>query len=103
MRDASLSKGKRIAAAFMGLMLLLALLFSAVYIAAEAEHDCTGEHCHICAALQLCKGVLNQFQGGAIPRGICVAPLLLFSLGGLLFTCPEIQLTLISQKVRLNN
>ena len=38
-----MGKKKRIAAAFLAVTILLVLLFSAAFIAAEADHDCAGE------------------------------------------------------------
>ena len=38
-----MEKKKRIAAAFLAVTILLVLLFSAAFIAAEADHDCAGD------------------------------------------------------------
>ena len=55
---------KRIAAGIMGILMLFIVLFSAFYIAAEADHDCTGEDCPICACIQQCENTLHQIGDG---------------------------------------
>ena len=102
MRNVSLSKGKRITAGVLGLVMLLALLFFAVFIAAEAEHDCTGEDCPICAAIAACARLLDQLRGCVAFRE-ALAPLLFFALSAVLFTWAGALKTPVSNKVRLNN
>lgn len=48
-----------------GIMVALAFVFSAFFIAVEADHDCEGEECHICRTLELCEGILHQ-SGSAV-------------------------------------
>ena len=51
---------KRIAVITVSLIMALSLLFSVAYIAAEAEHDCTGEECVICARIEVCVNTLRS-------------------------------------------
>lgn len=38
-----------------------ALIFSAVFLAAEANHDCHGEDCQICQQIMICARILGLF------------------------------------------
>ena len=48
--------------------ILLVLLFSAAFIAAEADHDCAGENCPICAQIAVCQNILKTFS-----LAVCIA------------------------------
>ena len=103
MRNSSKSKALRIAAVTMGLMMLILVLFSAFYIAAEADHDCCGEGCPICACIHQCEKTLRGIGDGTAVRCAAVAPVILILLAAA-FVIPAVSLdTLISRKVRLNN
>ena len=41
-------------------VLCAVMLFSALFIALEAHHDCTGEECAICVQLRACAELLRQ-------------------------------------------
>lgn len=43
----------------LALALALVMLFSVLYIALEAEHDCHGEDCAVCARIAVCEGLLK--------------------------------------------
>lgn len=53
---------KKIVAGALALTMLCSLLFSCFYIAAEADHDCAGENCVICACLAQCESALHRFS-----------------------------------------
>ena len=88
----------------MGAALLLGFqVFSAMYVSYEADHDCSGDGCQVCAQIQHC--VANfQLTGSGLPSdppqtGISptfegIEPVAAVELP---------SLTLISLKVRLNN
>jgi hypothetical protein len=44
----------------LALLLALVMLFSAVYIVLEADHDCGGEDCLVCAQLRACEELLRN-------------------------------------------
>ena len=103
MCDPNTTRAKRIAAGVMGLMMLVLVAFSAFYIAAEADHDCCGEGCPICACIHQCENTLRGIGDGAAVRCAAVAPAVLILLAAA-FVIPAVSLdTLISGKVRLNN
>ncbi len=92
------------AAGILGLFMLFVFLFSWGYIAAEAEHDCSGEECEICLCIEQCLTVLNRIGEGTAFFSVSpsVAALLLILV--IFITHPEIlRFTPVSNKVRLNN
>ncbi|MBR4204500.1 MAG: hypothetical protein IKQ92_03390 [Clostridia bacterium] len=92
--------------AFAAAMTLLAVvLFSAFFLAVEANHDCTGEDCPICACVLLCEKTLRSggLDGEYSARSAAIVPplVLLFAVlsVGALFS----RETPVSGKMRLNN
>ncbi len=94
---------KRIAAGIMGLMMLIIVLFSAFFIAAEADHDCTGEDCPVCACIQQCENTLRGIGDGTAAQLSAVVPVFFLLFFAALFVAEFSQETLITRKVRLNN
>ena len=94
---------KRIMAGILGMLMLFIMLFSAFYIADEADHDCTGESCPICACIQQCENTLHQIGNGIAFQIAIIIPIVLMSVCELFLDCVFPHETLISKKVRLNN
>ena len=87
----------------MCIMMLVCVLFSALFIAVEARHECTDEDCPVCACMQYCENILNRISGD-VPAVVCV--LIPFIISSLIFVIPVIlfiQDTLVLNKVRLND
>ena len=103
MRDSNISKVLRITAGIMGSMMLVIVLFSSFYIAAEADHDCIGEDCLICACIQQCEDTLRGMANGTSSRPAFVAPVMLLFLAAAFVISSVSSNTLVSQKVRLDN
>ncbi len=103
MRNANKAKALRIAAGIMGMMLLVIVLFSTFFIAAEADHDCTGEDCPICACMHQCENALRGIGDGTAAQPSAVIPVLFLLFSAALFVAELPQETLVSRKVRLNN
>ncbi len=103
MHNSSTAKVLRITAGIMGLMMLVLVLFSAFYIAAEADHDCCGEECPICACIHQCENILRGIGDGAAGRSAAVAPVILILFAAAFVIAAVSQDTLVSRKVRLNN
>lgn len=86
------------------LFLLLSLLGAVLFLAVEADHPCTGDHCTICLVMEQCGQTLRMAGGGTSPFVAAFAfPLLLAAV--LLPLCWQVLalLTPISRKVRMNN
>ena len=103
MRDSNESGIIRITAVILGLMMLVVVLFSAFYIAAETEHDCTGEDCPVCVCIQHCENTLRGIGEGISAPSSVIIPFLFVLLTTALFVTAVPSDTLISRKVRLNN
>jgi len=91
-------------AAGLGLLVLLALLASALFVSLETHHHhCHEKDCPICMCLQQCRETLRQL-GDGLPIVVSVLPALLL-LTGIVITCERVSFpdTLVSCKVRLNN
>ncbi len=59
--------GKKFFAAALVLLTAFLLLFSAVFIALEADHDCCGEDCAVCAQIRLCEDLIRDLLTAAAP------------------------------------
>ena len=91
---------RRLLAGVMALAALLTLLLSAFYIAAEADHDCSGEDCVICAQLRQCEKLLCCAAALAVAAAVFAAVRLLFTAR---FACGFLRQTPVSARVRLND
>ena len=94
---------KRTAAGTLGWMMLVILLFSAFYIAAETDHDCIGRDCPVCAFIQRCEKTLHGAGGGTAILFSAVLPLLFVLFPAVQFAAEVSAETLVSRKVRLDN
>ena len=79
------------------------VLFSFIYVVAEADHDCEGEHCHICECIEICAELLQKF-GFKASAGTQFAALALFVLMAAIIPAgTHTESTPVSLKVQLNN
>lgn len=97
------TKKQRTHAFMICVVFLIVTLFSILFIVKEADHDCKGEDCPVCACIHQAEQTLKQLGTGIAPTtGIqpAVIPFILTLISVFLFVpCTS----LISQKVRLNN
>ena len=59
-------------ARWLAAVLALVLLFSALFIALEAHHDCQGDDCAICACISICQDLLRQLSVAALVLGLAL-------------------------------
>lgn len=57
-----MDKKKRIVAVFLAVTALFVMLCSALFIAAEADHDCVGNNCPICCRINACRDALKNLS-----------------------------------------
>ncbi len=99
----NLSNKKRTVAGIMSVLMLVAILFSAFLIAVEADHDCTGDDCAICACIRQCEKTLHQF-GDRIPeQATAILPTVFLFMNAILLSNEILQGNPVSRKVRLND
>ena len=84
-------------------VLAVIMLSSAVYIAVEADHDCSGENCAICRQISTCENLLKSLGFAGAAAAITAA--FIYTLRKAVLPCTETNgtLTLVSLKVKLSN
>lgn len=90
-------------AAMLLFVMLLVPMFSSVYIAKEANHDCSGTNCPVCVIIHQCEDNIKRME--AVNAAIITAVIMIFFVGKLLLNTENILYcdTLITRKVRLND
>ncbi len=103
MRRSDTSMYRRLAAVIVGLTVVVAILFSAFYIVAEADHDCSGENCHICAVIRLAEDLLRGMGSGFTVQSYVLRRFVIAINAVLILTAVSFSDTPVARKVRLNN
>ena len=83
--------------------LAVVMLSSAIYIAVEADHACSGEDCAVCRQISACENLLKAL--GLAGAAAAVTAALTYALCKAILPCAE-RLgtgTLVSLKVKLSN
>ncbi len=96
---------RKAVAGFLSLVVLFVISFSICYVALEADHDCCGEDCHICACLDECGNTLQLLRCGytsALPELSAISYLLIAGAALLLIHVFQKE-TPVTDKIRLNN
>lgn len=63
-----MTKKSRLITGLLAAVLAAVMLSSAVYIAVEANHNCSGEDCAICHQLQVCEICSRALDLPVLPR-----------------------------------
>ena len=84
-------------------VLAVVMLFSAVYIAVEADHDCSGEDCAICHQIGVCENLLKSL--GLAGAAAAVTAAFTYTVCRAILPRAEMNgtLTLVALKVKLSN
>ncbi len=103
MRHKYHSENRKIAAGIICAMMLVIMLFSAFYIAAEAGHECTGEDCPVCVCIRQCEKALHEIGDGLSAQAAVILPLI--ALIAVVYTLKNElpAVTLVSRKVRMDD
>lgn len=98
-----MEKKKRIAALLLAVTVLLVMLYSALFIAAEADHDCVGENCPICYQINVCQNTLRNLSLAVSAAAFAAA--FTYTLCRSIFFCTAVipRYTLVSLKVKLTD
>ena len=91
------------AADLLAVVLAVVMLSSAVYIAVEANHNCSGEDCAICHQLQVCENLLKSI--GLAGAAAVFAAAVRYAPCRVIPSCAELvrTFTLVSLKVKLSD
>ena len=57
-----MKKRNKIVAVLLAVTFLFVMLGSALFIAAEVDHDCVGENCPICFQINVCRNTLKSLS-----------------------------------------
>ncbi|MCR5691963.1 MAG: hypothetical protein K6G62_07075 [Eubacterium sp.] len=98
-----ISAKKRVCALLAMIMIATILIFSLVYVAENAEHDCCGHHCPICEMIEQCLHNLELVGGAVFTVTILVGFLQVARLALAPESNPVFARTLVAQKVRMDN
>ena len=84
-------------------VLAVVMLSSAIYLAVEADHDCSGEDCAICHQIGVCENLLKSL--GLVGAAAAITAVLTYTVCRAILPCAEMNgtLTLVSLKVKLSN
>ena len=84
-------------------VLTVVMLFSAVYLAVEADHDCSGDDCAICHQISVCENLLKSL--GLAGAAAAITAAFTYTVYRAILPCAETidTLTLVSLKVKLSN
>ena len=87
----------------LAVVLAVVMLSSEVYIAVEADHNCSGEDCAICHQISTCENLLKSLGLASAAASITAA--FAYTLCKAILPCTAMTdtLTLVSLKVKLSN
>ena len=98
-----MTKKSRLITGLLAAVLAAVMLSSAIYIAVEANHDCSGESCAICHHLQACENLLKSI--GLAGAAAVFAAAVGYAPCRVIPSCAEVvrTFTLVSLKVKLSD
>lgn len=84
-------------------VLAVVMLSSAIYLAVEANHDCSGDDCAICRQISICENLLKSL--GLAGAAATITAVLTYTMRRAILPCAEMNgtLTLVALKVKLSN
>ena len=98
-----MEKKKKVIAVFLTVALLFVMLYSALFIAAEADHDCVGENCPICYQINVCQNTLKNLSFAVSAAVLAAAFTYTLCRGISVCTDYAQSYTLVSLKVKLSD
>ena len=98
-----MTKKKRIISLIIAVAVFFVMLYSALYIAAEANHDCVGENCPICYQISVCENTLKNLSLAVCAGAFAAA--FTYTLCRSISACADVtpSYTLVSLKVKLTD
>ena len=98
-----MTKKLRLITRLLAAVLAAVMLSSAVYIAVEADHDCSGDDCAICRQISICENLLKSL--GLAGAAAVFAAAVRYAPCRVTPSCAELvrTFTLVSLKVKLSD
>ena len=98
-----MTKKKRIISLVVAVAVFFVMLYSVLYIAAEANHDCVGENCPICYHISVCENTLKNLSLAVC--AVAFAAAFTYTLCRSISACADVtpSYTLVSLKVKLTD
>lgn len=98
-----MTKKFRFMVRLLAVVLAVVMLSSAVYIAVEADHDCSGDDCAICRQISICENLLKSL--GLAGAAAAITAAFTYTVCRAILPCAEMigTLTLVALKVKLWN
>lgn len=96
-------KHKKTIAKLVCILFIAAIFLSMIYIVKEANHDCIGDHCPICAHIQIAERTIGELGTAVILLAHVGAAVAILAVIIFHFTGETVPLTLVAQNVRMNN
>lgn len=98
-----MKKKNKIVAVLLAVTVLVVMLYSGLFIAAETDHDCVGEGCPICYQINACQNALKNLS-----LAVCAAVFtaaFTYTLCRTVSACADVNssYTLVSLKVKLSD
>ena len=95
---------RKLAASLTIMVLLFVLLFSISYVTLESDHDCCGEHCHVCECLEACGNALRlvRCSAGTAAHAAIGLSAVFFAITLVFASAVFGKETPVSDKIRLN-
>ena len=98
-----MTKKSRLITGLLAAVLAAVMLSSAVYIAVEANHNCSGEDCAICHQISVCENLLKSL--GLAGAAAAISAAFTYTVCRAILPRAEMNgtLTLVALKVKLSN
>ena len=98
-----MTKKSRLITGLLAAVLAAVMLSSAVYIAVEANHNCSGEDCAICHQIGVCENLLKSL--GLAGAAAAITAVFTYTVCRAILPRAEMNgtLTLVALKVKLSN
>ena len=98
-----MERRKQVVAVLLAMTILVAMLCSALFIAAEADHDCVGEDCPVCCQIHVCRDTLKSLSLAVYAAVFAAGFTYMLCMGVSACTDYAQSCTLVSLKVKLSN
>ena len=87
----------------LAVVLAIVMLSSAIYLAVEANHDCSGDDCAIFRQISICENLLKSL--GLAGAAAAITAAFTYAVCKAILPCTEMNgtLTLVALKVKLSN